>query len=130
MKYIFFCIYNTQYLDGNNKVNKTPWFDAVGLMITGSFLWISIIDEIIYFYLLNQNIPDTLLTVDIVICVFLFWTHYFVFIKDKNYDEIYKKYKSINASKNRKTEKLVAISYIFTPAIINMLIALKWHKII
>jgi hypothetical protein len=72
MKYIFYCIYNTQYLDGKNKVNKTPWYDALGMMMAGSFLWMSIIGEVYYFYILNQNIPSSSTALVAIICVGLF----------------------------------------------------------
>lgn len=129
MEYIFFCIYNTQYLDGNNKVNKTPWFDALGIMIAGSCCWLGIIFELFYFYLLNQNFPSVSIAGIVIISFLLSYLHYFMFIKDKKYEKIYKHYKSKNAISS-KTAKWVSISYVLIPGIISMLIAMKWHKII
>jgi hypothetical protein len=129
MKYIFYCIYNTQYLDGKNKVNKTPWYDALGMMMAGSFLWISIIGEIFYFYILNQNTPASSIAEISITCVLLFYTHYFLFIKDKKYEKIYKEYK-VESGNNKAKEKWIAILYIFLPALISMLIAIMWHKVI
>jgi len=128
MKYIFYCIYNTQYLNGKNKVNKTPWFDALGMMIGGSFLWISIIGEIFYFYILNQNAPASSIAEVSITCVLLFYAHYFGFIKDKKYQKIYEQYKN-EGGNNKVKEKWIAIIYIFLPAVIFMLIAMMWHKV-
>ena len=128
MKYIFYCIYNTQYLDGKNKVNKTPWFDALGLMIAGSFCWLAILVEILYFYVLNRNFPTISIIGILLICLLLFYSHYFYFIKDQKYNNIYERYKSTGS--NKTTEKLICISYIFFPAFLSMLIAMIWHKII
>ncbi|WP_428330435.1 hypothetical protein [Mucilaginibacter sp.] len=129
MRYIFYCIYNTQYLDGKNKVNKTPWFDALGMMMGGSFLWLSIISEVFYFYILNRNTPTASIVEVPITCVFLFYTHYFGFIKDKKYEKIYEKYK-VEDGNHRTKEKWIAILYIFLPALIFMSIALLWHKVI
>ncbi|MDB5060223.1 MAG: hypothetical protein JWP67_66 [Mucilaginibacter sp.] len=129
MKYIFYCIYNTQYLDGKNKVNKTPWYDALGMMMAGSFLWISIIGEFFYFYILNQNTPASSIAEVSTTCVLLFYTHYFLFIKDKKYEKIYEEYK-VEIGNNKAKEKWIAILYIFLPALISMLIAMMWHKVI
>jgi hypothetical protein len=129
MNYVFYCIYNTQYLDGKNKVNKTPWFDALGLMFAGSFCWLAIIIEILYFYVLNRNFPTVSLIGIVIICVFLFYLHYFSFIKDRRFEQIYKKYKSIDGN-SRKSEKLICIGYIFVPAFLSMTIAMIWHNIV
>lgn len=129
MKYIFYCIYNTQYLDGKNKVNKTPWFDALGMMIAGSFLWISIIGEFFYFYILNQNTPASSTAEISITCIPLLYMHYFWFIKDKKYEKIYEQYKREGIN-NKSKEKWIAILYIFLPTVIFMLIAMMWHKVI
>ncbi|MFI5163572.1 MAG: hypothetical protein ACHQHN_20015 [Sphingobacteriales bacterium] len=129
MKYIFYCIYNTQYLDGKNKVNKTPWYDALGMMMGGSFLWTSIIVEIFYFYILNQNTPASSIAEVSITCFLLFYSHYFWFIKDKRYEKIYEQYK-VDGGDNKAKEKWVAILYVFLPAVISMLIAMMWHRII
>jgi hypothetical protein len=128
MKYIFYCIYNTQYLDGKNKVNKTPWFDALGLMIAGSLCWLFIIVEILYFYVFNQNFPSISKVGIAVVCISLFYIHYVAFIKDRKYEHIYEQYQSIDRKKG--IEKLIGVSYIFVPALLSMLIALIWHKVI
>jgi Ca2+/Na+ antiporter len=129
MKYIFYCIYNTQYLDGKNRKNKTPWFDALGLMIAGSFCWLSIIVEILFFYVFDRNFPTISIVGVIIICILLFYLHYFFFIRGRKYEKIYEQYKS--ASNNGKTtEKLICVLYIFFPALLSMVIAMIWHKII
>jgi len=127
MKYIFYCVYNTQYLDGKNKVNKTPWFDALGMMMGGSFLWLSIIGEIFYFYILNQNTPASAFPEVSIICVLLFYAHYYAFIRDKKYEKIYEKYRG---DSNKTKEKWIAILYIFLPALLSMSIAMLWHKVL
>lgn len=128
MRYIFYCIYNTQYLDGKNRVNKTPWFDAMGLMMAGSFCWSSIIVELFYFYVFNRNFPTVSIVGIAVICLVLFYTHYFLFIKDRKYENIYEQYKSKNTSKDM--QRLICVFYIFFPALLSMLIAMLWHKVI
>jgi|GEM_PF-3094400 len=129
MKYIFYCIYNTQYLDGKNRVNKTPWFDALGLMIAGTFCWLAILVEMLYFYVLNRNFPTISIVGVVMICIFLFYLHYFSFIKDRKFERIYEQYKTIDGN-SRKKEKLICIAYIFVPAVLSMLIAMIWHKVI
>ena len=127
MNYIFYCIYNTQYLDGKNKKNKTPWFDALGLMIAGSLGWSGVIFEILYFYVLNQNFPSVSKIQIVLIALFFFFVHYFCFIRHKKYDRIYERYKSID---RKKTERLICVGYIFIPLLSSMLIAMIWHKVI
>ncbi|MDB5030351.1 MAG: hypothetical protein JWP71_1072 [Mucilaginibacter sp.] len=126
MRYIFFCIYNSQYLDGKNRVNTTPWFTAVCMMMGGSFCCVAILAEIYYFYILNQNFPSENSFATFLV---LFAIHYFLFIKDKRYEKIYDHYKA-SPFNNRKTNVSVSLSYIFIPAAISMLIAMKWHKVI
>lgn len=127
MNYIFYCIYSTQYLDGKNKKNKTPWFDALGLMIAGSLGWAGVFFEIFYFYVLNENFPSVS-KIEIVLIAFLFfYMHYFFFIRDRKYDRIYERYKSID---RKKTEKLICVAYIFVPLLSSIFIAMIWHKVI
>lgn len=127
MKYIFYCIYNTQYLNGNNIVNKTPWFNALGLMIAGTMCWIAVIVEVIYFFFLNRNFPSISLLEVLTICTLLFYVHYYFFIKENNYEVIYEEYKT--KSNNIGKERLVAVLYIFVPALLSMLIAILWHRV-
>ncbi|MDN5285464.1 MAG: hypothetical protein JWR38_1738 [Mucilaginibacter sp.] len=127
MNYIFYCIYNTQYLDGKNKKNKTPWFDALALMLAGSLGWVGVIFEIFYFYVLNKNFPSVSIIEIALICVLFFYIHYVFFITRMKYDRIYERYKSING---KKTEKLICVMYVFVPLISSMLISMIWHKVI
>jgi hypothetical protein len=129
MKYIFYCIYNTQYLDGKNKVNKTPWFVALGLMIAGTFCWLALAVEMLYFYVFNRNFPNVSIIGDFGICIFLFYVHYIYFIKNRKYEDIYNQFKSVNSNK-KGLEKLICVLYIFVPALFSMLIAMIWHKVI
>lgn len=126
MNYIFYCIYNSQYRDGKNKKNKTPWFDALGLMIAGSLGWAGIIFEIFYFYILNENFPSVSAIGVVLIAILFFYLHYFFFIRHKKYDRIYEQYKSID---RKKTEMLICVTYIFVPLISSMFIAMIWHKV-
>lgn len=127
MKYIFYCIYNTQYLDGKNKVNTTPWITAIGIMMGGSLCWLAIVVEVIYFYVLKRNFPSGSV-IAIVILLAFFYLHYFFFIKNKKYEQIYERYRSKN---NKQAEqKIVALTYLIVPCITSMLIAMKWHKVI
>jgi hypothetical protein len=128
MNYIFYCIYNTQYRDGKNRKNKTPWFDALGLMLAGSLGWIGIIFEIFYFYVLNKNIPSVSILGIIVLCFLVFYLHYSLFIRDMKYERIYERYKSIGDRQGK--EKLISVIYIFVPLISSMFIAMIWHKVI
>jgi hypothetical protein len=127
MNYIFYCIYNTQYWEGKNKKNKTHWFDALGLMIAGSLGWAGVIFEFFYFYVLNENFPSVPKIEIALIALLFFYIHYFFFIRDRKYDRIYERYKSID---RKKTEKLICVAYIFVPLISSMLIAMIWHKVI
>jgi hypothetical protein len=114
-------------LDGKNKKNKTPWFDALGLMIAGSLGWAGVFFEIFYFYVLNENFPSVS-KIEIVLIAFLFlYMHYFFFIRDRKYDRIYERYKSID---RKKTEKLICVAYIFVPLLSSIFIAMIWHKVI
>lgn len=127
MRYIFYCIYNTQYLDGKNKKNRTPWFDALGLMLAGSLGWVGLIIEIIYFYVFNKNFPSASLAVIVTICFLLAYVHFSFFIKDRKYEKIYERYKSIN-NVGRPQEKWICLTYVFVPFLLGMLIAITWHK--
>ena len=129
MNFIFFCIYNTQYLDGKNKANNSPWFTALGLMISGSICWFLAISEIFYFYLLNQDLPKSSTAIDCLVCCFISYVHYLMFIKDKKYEEIYERFKS-SAVNNRKTNITVSSLYILFPIIIGTSLAMKWHHTI
>ncbi|MGZ3757174.1 MAG: hypothetical protein ACXVAY_12740 [Mucilaginibacter sp.] len=128
MRYIFFCIYNTQYLDGKNKTNNTPWLNAVCMMLGGSFCCMSIIFEIYYFYILNKNFPLNSITFDMSIGLLIF-LHYFFLIKDESYNAIYDRYKD-SGYNNRKTNVMVSLAFTFIPTFIAMVIAMKWHKVI
>lgn len=89
MRYIFFCFYNSQYLDGKNKVNTQPWVDAVSMMFAGSISWLAILFEIYYFYILNQNFLTGDSYGGLIVISVLVYLHYYFFIKDKKYDTIY-----------------------------------------
>lgn len=127
MDYIFYCIYNSQYLDGKNKANQTPWINALGLMIVGSCSWGLIFMKILYFYIYKINVPKSSLSGAFVIAIIMIFVHYFLFINNNRYQMIYEKYKSDDANK-KKIEKLIGVVYIFLPTIAFMLIALIWHN--
>lgn len=129
MNYIFYCIYNTQYLDGENRTNKTPWFNAFGLMVAGSASWLMVLFEISYFYILKENIPAASMIEVLITCVILFIVHYYSFIKDKKYERIYERYKLVG-KKKPGMEKLIAILYIIFPGIAGIIIAMLWHHVI
>jgi hypothetical protein len=80
MRYIFFCFYNSQYLDGKNSIDKAPWFTAVSMMFAGSFFCLMILAEILHFYILNQNIPSYS---HFIIIGTLLCSHYYFFYKEQ-----------------------------------------------
>ena len=84
MKFIFFCIYNTLYRDGKNKVNMSPWFDALGMMTAGTFSWIAILIEFCYFYLFDKNFPSFAFISVLIISFILFIYIIMHLLKTKN----------------------------------------------
>jgi hypothetical protein len=97
-------------------------------MLAGSLGWAGLIFEIIYFYVLNKNVPSVSLIEIAIVFALFFFLHYTVFIRNRKYQRIYEQYKTVGSKKGR--EKLICVAYVFIPFLSDMLIAMVWHKII
>jgi formate hydrogenlyase subunit 3/multisubunit Na+/H+ antiporter MnhD subunit len=129
MDYIFYLLYSTRYLNGQNKVDKTPWLSALNLLMSITICWLLLILAIVDLYIFNNKPLYSSEIYCFIGLVVIYCVYYMRYIKNGRYKKIYENYKAKDKT-TLKAQKLRLIFLLIIPVLGFFAVVLHWHKII
>jgi hypothetical protein len=114
------------YQDGKFHNRGAEW-NALGILLFGTILWIIFFLEIYCYYILGELYSNGVFQVGFLIICFVGIILYRYLVYNKRYEMIYNRFKDFNI-KQRRTGLSISLVYTFLPFFLVMYVALKMHN--
>jgi hypothetical protein len=105
---IFFHIFKRYYKSGQYR-NDIPWLTATGIISVSTFLFMTGVCGLIYYFLISKNVPE-LTNIYTVFGIVFTTINYLWFTYKKRYLKIYEEYRASN--KNNRIIEVISWVYL------------------